>query len=162
VAAVVVGLAIAPGVASGMALLTARVKVTAGWQATFGSFGAAGLIVQPHLVQQLGCQGIMWVVFASFAARSVLLLVESQCPRQVGPQVGGAQLEGDDLRQPLLADVEQPQDGQQQQQQQQEQRQQQQEDGLQHDHQQDDQLQDDQQQLRNTSRRMAGSRKTAK
>jgi hypothetical protein len=98
VAVMVVGLAVAPGFASGMALLNARVKVTAAWQAAFGSFGAAGLIAQPHLLQLLGPQGVTWMVFASFAAMFVLLLLECKCPRQGG----AAQLHVDELRQPLL------------------------------------------------------------
>jgi MFS family permease len=112
---VLVGVAISPGFASSMALLSSHAPITGALQGTISAFSGAGCMVQPLLVSllakhtSLSFQGLMWMSLVSFGLMIAMLLLEACCvPRGRRRAVLG---EADGLVEPLL-------DGPQQQQQQ--------------------------------------------
>ena len=113
---VLVGVAVSPGFASGMALLGARVPLTGMLQGAISTFSGAGCTLQPLLVSvlakrtPLGFQGLMWMALVSFVAMIALLLVEGYCapePRLWAAEDEVLAVEGQGLSEPLLGGAQQ-------------------------------------------------------
>ncbi len=118
---VLTGVAISPGFASSMALLSAHAPITGAIQGTISAFSGAGCMVQPLLVSllakstPLGFQGLMWMSLVSFCLMIAMLLVEACFAPKGGRRVAGASHGGaaaaDGLAEPLLGGGQQQEQG---------------------------------------------------